>query len=759
MCEKKNRALTVATVEFLILFALVVYHELFRPGRIAAFGLANDLKLFFLPRLLWAVNFVKANWRVPLWDPYTFSGMPFVGNMQSPVYYPVNWLALVLEPWRFFNLYFVLQALGAGLAAFALARRMRLSHAAAALCAVAYEASGFYVAHLYGGHAGHMGNYPWLPLQMLAAWELVGTRKLRWAVALAFFGAIQFISGHPQFFLYSATFVAVFAVVAWFAEGRKELLRTAAVAAVGALLLVGLAAFWLLPGLEFKRLMPDAGAGGIEYATSFSLSVSDVARLAFGRRAAFAATDLPTYWETCGYVGMITLVLAGAGAWLGRKRAVPIFLCVAAILMVLFAMGKEGGVFYFFYKLVPGYNGFRAPARMLMVYSLAVALLAAFGLDDLLGLQSDRRKSALVFCGCALGAAVALILAMWGAKSLRNAWGDACWAFARPGTLLAAGATLLGVLAVGFRMWGAGWIAVGALAVDLATFAVPLIKTVSYDELLWPSKMVERIAADKQKPFRITMPRPDNSLTKAHLARAAIEATQLSHDASGFAHFEQLMLGKRGSLHEARNAHYCRLLNIKYLISKGRADVPGFEFVMEEKPPRDSIPNVLYRFKDFRSRAFLVGRTVMLPKSLLLRSALEKIDTMTTAYVEDGPAVIGETSWHKEAEISDYKVDEFTVEAETDRVAFLVITQIWHPGWRIYDGAKELPVYRTDGAFLGTPLGPGRHRLRVVYFPNSIRIGRWITLGTIALIVGCAFLGPLVKKRIRIIREQVREKK
>ena len=757
MTEKKNRAMTVAAIEFLILFALVVFHELFRPGRIAAFGLANDLKLFFLPRFLWASEFFKAHWRVPLWDPYTFSGMPFVGNMQSPVDHPPNWLGLALAPWRFFNLYFVLHALGAGLGAFALARRMRLSHAASLLCAVAYEASGFYVAHLYGGHAGHMGNYPWLPLQMLAAWDMVRTRKARWAVALACFGAIQFISGHPQFFLYSITFVGVFTVVAWFSEGREKFLRTASLAVMAGVLLLGLVAFWLLPGMEFKRFMPSPGGGSIEYATSFSLSVSDIARLAFGRRAAFATTDLPTYWETCGYVGMLTLALAGAGAWLGRKRPMQIFLCISAILVVLFAMGRDGGVFYFFYHFVPGYSGFRAPARMLMVFSLAVPLLAGFGLDGLLNAKSPRRKAGVIFTACVLGIALAQTLAMWGLKDLHGAWGDARWAFARAGTLLAAAATLLAVLAVGFRMPGAGWVAVGALALDLATFAVPLIKTVPYDELVWPSKMAAKLAAE-QKPFRITMPRPTNYLTKAHLAQAGIEAVQLSHDASGFTHFEQLMLGKRGSLHMSRNAHYCRLLNIKYLITSGRMDVPGFEFVMEEKPPAGSMPNILYRFKDFRSRAFLVGRTMKLPNSPLLRSALEEIDTMTTAYVEDAPAVLGGEPWHKEAKITDYLADEFVVEAQTDKVAFLVIAQIWHPGWRIYDGAKELPVYRADGAFLGTPLGPGRHRLRVVYFPNSIRFGRWITFGAVALIIAFGSFGPLIKRRLQIIRSQMKDK-
>jgi len=755
--KRKNRAPTFVGIEFLIIFTLIVFNSLiFTSGRIAAYGLANDLKLFFLPRLLWSVKFVQTYFRVPLWDPFTFSGLPFVGNMQSPVYYPPNWMSLVMAPWRFFNLYFVAHSLGAGLAAYALARRMKLSEAASAVCALAYQASGFYIAHLYAGHAGHLGNYPWLPLQLLAAWELVRTRKARWAVGLAAFGAIQFISGHPQFFMYSMTFVAAFTIVVWFAEGRRELVKMVFMLLLALALLVGFSAFWLLPGLEFRNLMPNPGRAPLEYATAYSMTVSDVARLAFGRRSAFLTTNLPTFWETCGYAGMITLVLAGAGAWLGRKKALTLFLAVAAILTVLFSMGREGGVFYFFYYVVPGYSGFRAPSRMLMVYTIAVALLAGFGLDAFLRLGASRAKSGLILVGCAVAAAVALFLAMRFLRDLDGAWADAFWAFRRPPAIIAAIATVLGLLAVAFRIPAAGWVVLVALAVDLGSFAMPLIKTVPYGDLLWSSKMVDKLAAE-EKPFRITMPRPDNRLTKAQLAENWIEATQLSHDASGLAHFDQLMVGKRGSLHKKRNAHYCRLLNIKYLISRGAMDAPGFEKVMEEKPPNAGMPNVLYRFKDYHSRAFLVGQTLWLPgsqpgyegKRVTLKKSLEEIDLMESAYVEETAAIFGTGPWHKEAEIKDYKVDEFYVEVETEKSAYLVISQIWHPGWKIMNGSLECPVYRTDGALLGTPLAAGKYRLKVFYNPKSIHIGRWITAITVLLTIVVSIIRPLARKQIQ----------
>ncbi|MBI3741721.1 MAG: hypothetical protein HY257_08200, partial [Chloroflexi bacterium] len=56
----------------------------------------GDLAQFLFPTYKFAAEW----WRrgiVPLWNPYLFAGMPFVGDIQSGIFYPLNLLAFFLS--------------------------------------------------------------------------------------------------------------------------------------------------------------------------------------------------------------------------------------------------------------------------------------------------------------------------------------------------------------------------------------------------------------------------------------------------------------------------------------------------------------------------------------------------------------------------------------------------------------------------------------------------------------------------------------
>src|SRR3970282_2184150 len=36
--------------------------------------------------------------RLPLWDPYVMSGYPIVGDLEAQIFYPLNWLFVLLYP-------------------------------------------------------------------------------------------------------------------------------------------------------------------------------------------------------------------------------------------------------------------------------------------------------------------------------------------------------------------------------------------------------------------------------------------------------------------------------------------------------------------------------------------------------------------------------------------------------------------------------------------------------------------------------------
>ena len=77
------------------------------------------------------------------------------------------------------------------------------------------------------------------------------------------------------------------------------------------------------------------------------------------------------------------------------------------------------------------------------------------------------------------------------------------------------------------------------------------------------------------------------------------------------------------------------------------------------------------------------------------------------------------------------------VEILVEGPGWLVLSEVWAPGWGAYvDGSRER-VYRTNVAFLSLPLSEGMHHIEFTYNPSGWRWGRWISLGkAIAMLLG-----------------------
>ncbi|HEX5387001.1 MAG TPA: YfhO family protein [Gemmatimonadales bacterium] len=206
---------------------------------------------------------------LPLWNPLSLAGAPFVATAQSAVFYPLN-LALAAAP---FERTFVLSALVrlwiAGLLTFLLARRTGRSPPAALVAALAFMLCGYMVAWL--GHP-QTNVAIWLPGLVLGV-ELVlaatdRRARIRAAGLLALIVGVQFLGGHIETsadIIFGAAVYAIVRMVQLAPARESRQFRSARVAAWrpapgGVLLLValvlgvGLAAAQLLPFAEWLPL-------------------------------------------------------------------------------------------------------------------------------------------------------------------------------------------------------------------------------------------------------------------------------------------------------------------------------------------------------------------------------------------------------------------------------------------------------------------------------------------------------------------------
>jgi hypothetical protein len=154
-----------------------------------------------------------------------------------------------------------------------------------------------------------------------------------------------------------------------------------------------------------------------------------------------------------------------------------------------------------------------------------------------------------------------------------------------------------------------------------------------------------------------------------------------------------------------------------------------------------------YRNTRVLPRVFWAERVVVVPDENHMRSEILRGDLSGVAVVEG----TGPTSGFSQGSTSDQaKVVEaadgyLTVEAESQTSRFLVISEIWHPGWRALLDGRPLPIVRADLALMGAWLPAGRHRLVLEFRPLH-----WRTALRISAFSACAFLALLVVHFVRL---------
>jgi len=331
---------------------------------------------------------------LPLWSPYQYCGYPLVGNGQSGVFYPLNWLLLILPTAKFLGISLALHLFIAGLLTFYFCRLLRLSVLPALFAALAFSYGGFMIT--WALLPTLVASAVWLP-GALAGIELTQRRRRCWGtVLLAISLGLTLLAGHMQVAAY------VWMVAGVYALGRLlyNLWRKEAVtwwpvlAGAGLGLMLGMAQ--VLPTVELGVNSPRGSQVPTEQGWQFQqhrfLRLFELITLvspdALGTPASSSLED--QYWGTkfgivysehCGFAGVVTLLLALIAVVYRRDRISWAFACAALVVLSVIMGGPLARMLYFWVPKVGVMGSF---TRLLFVYIFLVAVLGALGLDHLM---------------------------------------------------------------------------------------------------------------------------------------------------------------------------------------------------------------------------------------------------------------------------------------------------------------------------------------------------------------------------------------
>jgi hypothetical protein len=361
--------------------------------------------------------------QLPLWNPYIFSGTPFLAKGQHMALYPPSILFYCIPLERAYPLFILLHFGLAACTSALLARTVGISRFGALLSGMIYGLSGFMLARAVFPMI--IAAAAWLPLVLAMADRLISRSAYRgrpavrpWILLGGLGLGMQGLVGHPEILIYSLLTLAFYSLWRCLAGGARQPAAFAvpvprhALPGLAMMIVLGLmiGAVQLLP--QYLVLQENFRSQGADFnqVLAWSLPWQQAVTLLvpnyFGNPARYAYINLftgltetmtsPISWgaknfvEGAAYAGILPLLLALSG--LRRRPPLPadshpdnqapspLLFFVLTVLALCFAFGAP---LYYVIYILPGMEQIHSPFRWTMVSTLGIAILAGYGIDRL----------------------------------------------------------------------------------------------------------------------------------------------------------------------------------------------------------------------------------------------------------------------------------------------------------------------------------------------------------------------------------------
>jgi hypothetical protein len=338
----------------------------------------------------------------PLWNPYYSGGRPLLANPQTGFLKPTFIFTLLFGCVIGLKVEaFVMLLLGM-VGMFLLLRQYRASPVAGILGASVFGMTSYFSLHIADGQTSFFA-YALLPFLFLFFLKSFDDRRQLIFAALVVVWMF-FSGGAVHIVAPLAVFFAIYAIV----RGLQERSTRAVLCVIAVLALaLGLAGIKTVPTLAY--LLENPRATPLNDSESVTPAIA-LAMFAGRDQSSGAHSGIKERWQDYGaYVGIIALALFLAGAWLLRKRELPLIIAGLGAL----AIGAGGIAPYAPWTLLhklPLFSSTHIPSRYLILFVFAVAVIGARGFDTLERAWKKRRIAQWIPLVIALLAIVDLFL-------------------------------------------------------------------------------------------------------------------------------------------------------------------------------------------------------------------------------------------------------------------------------------------------------------------------------------------------------------
>ncbi len=688
----------------------------------------------------WASFHRESFWRgeIPLWDPLSNCGIPFLAQWNTLTLYPLSLFYLLLPLSWSLGVFCLLHLFIAGLGMYFLAHCWTNHRLAAAFAGLVYAFNGLALNSLaWPNNIAALGWMPWLVLLAEKSWR----GGLSEIVKAALIGAMQMLSGAPEIILLTWVFLGLL----WLRElviekvHRRQIIFRFLLLAT---LVVGLAAVQLLPFMDLLNHSQrdrnfGAGLWPMPLWGVASLFVPMFCTFPWGQNVFF---QYDQYWTTSYYTGIVTITLALLAIGHVRSRRVLLLATVSGVMLVL-AMGEKALLYGWLQEAIPLFGFMRYPIKFVALIVFILPLMAACAIATLGSLEPTQTRRSLFISTLSTLGIIGIIL---------------CFARFRPiqeGTYNSWPATLQNGWTRGLLL--AGFVAIFAILPQVTRTNLQILLRAVLLILVWldmfshtprQNPTIPRWAYEPVSELRSWSSEP--RLGESRAMPSAIAEFTLHN--SALERPEEDALQKRlglyfncnlidgipkvngvFSLHLREAEQFNKLLYSTSQLYEPLMDFLSVSQVTEPGKTMDWLART-----NFMPLISAGQKPIFASESETLRELVGKgFDPRKTVFL---PA---ETSDYETTNAAQIKIvpqrisaQEIIFEAEAAQKGWAVISQSYYHAWRAYVDESPVPLHRANHAFQAVEIPGGRHRIKLIYVNQWFRVGAIISLMTLA---GC----------------------
>jgi hypothetical protein len=689
-----------------------------------------------------------------LWNPHYLCGNPFLGNFESALLYPPNWLFLFLPLAAALNWGMALHVVLAGFFTYLWAAYRKLHPAAGFLSGVIFMWGGAYYLHLYAGHLPNLCAMVWAPLIFCALDGWVEERKTGWVLLGALSVSMQVLAGHPQY-VYLTALAAAFYVLLRL-KGNPQPGKSfigSALFYVGAFFMTAVQSWTGLQALfhSARHSALDPASAG-----SFSFPPQNLLTLFmpefFGHLEAGRYWSSWYFWEGSLFIGVTALVLVITAVIQMRERRWLLTMVLASLLL---AFGAYTPVYSFLYHWMPFFNGMRGMGKFVFLTSLFLSLLAGMGFDHCLSHTNEGRKKALWV------AIISLVFLMLGRFTFGSAMEGASGCWSRNFSLLSWLSSRVSDMDPSLRMGyiqdngiQSAWSLVEAGCVGLVLAGILFMATIRRKliyavvclavlESFWfaaSNRPVFDMTSFKNKQDRLAQFFIQHPGEDRVYGTGALSLTTHGFDIwedepvvpSRYAQFVCYSQGIPENKLYSTSPVFTKLgktfglVRLKYLFISDGDDYRVLQIPLHPMPRMTLVSHWTIESNHQAELAAITSN---------------RFDPKEGVVLEKDPALSISSLGGKEGlKWFDHSTDLIEVEATTNHPSVLLVTDNYDPGWKAEaladSGQKKYEAQPGDYFLRAVPLQAGYHHFILKYEPWGFEVGKWVSLLSCFLYVG-----------------------